>query len=313
MRKLFLALISISLLNIYSCDDGDVITVELDFGETFKACEGVSSIVFYKTKDDPSESLSLKIDELSTLDEILVLDEVTKVYEKDFNVSTSNPFNYRTYSNDKLPNNLFCNDIPASDITITQDIESTDGTATIKTILIEDDNDGIPAELEDIDGNGNLDDDDTDGDGIPNYLDDDDDGDNVLTKEENPDPNNDGDFTDAQDTDGDGHADYLDSDDDNDEILTRNEERYTQNEDPTDDKTDVDGVLVPDYLNGDVKEGGITTTKYNEKHHNIVQTYVVSLTITNFDLTLISLDEFDFGVLEDSKLTKTRKGEPKFN
>ena len=61
---------------------------------------------------------------------------------------------------------------------------------------------------------------DSDGDGIPNYKDSDDDGDNVPTLNEKPDPNNDGDLSDAQDTDGDGTPDYLDTDDDNDGTLT---------------------------------------------------------------------------------------------
>ena len=305
MRKLFLVLISTCLLNIYSCDDGDVITVELDFGETFNAC-GETDLVFYKTKDDPSESLSLKVVGL-TIDEILEVGD-DKTYEKTITISSSNPFNYRTYSNTKLPTNLFCNDIPLSDITITQDIESTDGTALIKTVLTEDDDDGIPAALEDINGNGNLEDDDTDGDSIPNYIDADDDGDNVLTKNEAPDPNGDGTLSDAQDTDGNGTPDYLDKDDDGDGVNTRDEENDSPDQNPANDITNSD--VGADYLNPDVATT-VAATKYRD--HNISQTYTVSLTISNFDLTLISLDVFDFGTLQDSKLSKTRKGTPVFN
>ena len=43
------------------------------------------------------------------------------------------------------------------------------------------------------------------------YKDSDDDGDNVPTLNEKPDPNDDGDLSDAQDTDGDGIPDYLDT------------------------------------------------------------------------------------------------------
>ena len=110
----------------------------------------------------------------------------------------------------------------------------------INTVLTEDDNDGIPAALEDINGNGNLDDDDTDGDGIPNYIDVDDDGDNILTKDENPDPNGDGILDDAQDTDGDGIPDYLDNDDDGDGVLTRDEENQSQDQNPANDITNSD-------------------------------------------------------------------------
>ncbi|MDD7887000.1 hypothetical protein [Flavivirga sp. 57AJ16] len=307
MRKLFLVLISICLLNVYSCDDGDVITVELDFGETFIAC-GETDLVFYKTKDDPSESLSLKVTGL-TIDQILEVDEDTKTYEEEIDLSSANPFNYRTYSNTNLPSSgLFCSDIPLSDIVITQDIESTSGNALIKTTLTEDDNDGIPAELEDINGNGNLEDDDTDGDTIPNYIDADDDGDNILTKDEAPDPNEDGNLSDAQDTDGDGTPDYLDRDDDGDGVDTRDEENDSQDKNPANDITN--GDVGADYLNPDVATT-VAATEYRD--HNISQTYTVTLTISNFDLKLISLDVFDFGILQDSRLLKTRKGAPVFN
>ena len=50
---------------------------------------------------------------------------------------------------------------------------------------------------------------DTDADGIDNLNDEDDDGDQILTKNENPDPNNDGDPIDAFDSDLDGTPDFL--------------------------------------------------------------------------------------------------------
>ena len=71
------------------------------------------------------------------------------------------------------------------------------------------DNDGVPSQLEDLNGNMNANDDDTDNDNIPNFFDADDDGDGVLTI--NEDINNDGDPT-NDDTDGDGIPNYLDSD-----------------------------------------------------------------------------------------------------
>ncbi|MEZ4970157.1 MAG: hypothetical protein R2814_10995 [Flavobacteriaceae bacterium] len=60
------------------------------------------------------------------------------------------------------------------------------------------DRDGVSTILEDLDGDGDLFNDDTDGDGIPNYLDADDDGDGVLTKDE------------LGDADNNGVPDYLD-------------------------------------------------------------------------------------------------------
>jgi FKBP-type peptidyl-prolyl cis-trans isomerase FkpA len=64
------------------------------------------------------------------------------------------------------------------------------------------DNDGILSSNEDLDGDGNVKNDDTDGDLIPNYLDADDDGDGILTKDESL----------TEDTDGDGIPNYLDKD-----------------------------------------------------------------------------------------------------
>ena len=57
--------------------------------------------------------------------------------------------------------------------------------------------------------NGNELREDLDGDGLYNYLDDDDDGDGIKTKEENPDPNRDGNSFDAFDSNGNGIPDYL--------------------------------------------------------------------------------------------------------
>lgn len=71
------------------------------------------------------------------------------------------------------------------------------------------DNDGISSILEDVNGDGNVKNDDTDGDLIMNYLDVDDDNDGKLTKDE--DTNGNGNWFD-DDADGDGTANFLDKD-----------------------------------------------------------------------------------------------------
>ncbi|WP_372754582.1 hypothetical protein [Mariniflexile sp.] len=299
MRKLFFVISSFALLSLYTCDDGDIINVEFEFDNTFQAC-GTNGLVFYKTKEDPSESLSIIISSLEIADLLEVGED--NIYEGEFTLSSTNTFNYRTYSNTSLPS-LFCNDVPSSEINITKDLVSTSGNVYIKTVLTEDDNDGIEAALEDINGNGNLDDDDTDGDGIPNYLDADDDGDNVLTKDEDPDQNGDGDLSDALDTDGDGIPDYLDPDDDGDGVLTRDEENQSEDNNPANDIS----ILIADYLNPQVSTK-VPAKAYRE--HTIIQTYVVTLTVSNFNLEVISFDTFDFGVLEDSALSTSRKVTP---
>lgn len=299
MRKLFFILFGISVLSFYTCDDGDVITVDLEFGETFEVC-GTDGLVFYKTKDDPSESLSIRITELDSIGDLLVVGD-DNTYEVDFALSSTNVFNYRTYSNTSLPTSgLFCSDVALSSVKIVKDIESTSGNVHIKTVLTEDDNDGISAEIE---GYTN----DTDGDGILDYLDVDDDGDNVLTKNEKPDPDGDGDLSDAQDTDGDGTPDYLDTDDDGDGILTIDEENQSIDQNPANDIS-LDGIA--DYLNPTVATK-VEATKFRE--HTIYQTYVVTLTVSNFDLEIISLDVFEFGILDDGELSTSRKETPDFN
>lgn len=303
MRKLFFILTIISLANFFSCNDGDIIDVKLDFDDNFSACEGVTDLVFYKTKSDPSESLSIVITSF-TLDDILSFKGADTTITK-----LNNVFYYRTYSNATISGtDLFCNDIPPSDINIINDYVSTNTDALISTTLTEDDNDGVPAALEDINGDGNLDNDDTDGDGLPNYLDEDDDGDNVLTKNEKPDPNTDGNLSDAQDTDADTIPDYLDDDDDGDGVKTRDEENDTQDQNPNNDITNSD--VGADYLNKDVSTL-VAATAYRE--HTINQTYIVTLNITNISIDILSQDEFDFGTLSDSKLSSSRNVTPDFN
>jgi hypothetical protein len=285
MRQLANILLSLCLLLMFSCDDGDIITVEFDFEETFNSC---GDLVFYKTKKEPAESMSISFTNLT-------LEELLEVGTNDtlITTTTSNTFNYRTYSNASLPSSgLFCTNIPNSEAKIIEDYESKNGEVTITTVLTEDDNDGIPAALEDINGNGNLKDDDTDDDGIPNYIDADDDGDNILTKDENPDPNGDKSLIDAQDTDGDGTPDYLDADDDGDGVLTRDEENDTQNQNPKDDITNSEAG--PDYLNPDVKTS-IPATAY--RAHTYTQSYKMSVVI-DISIRIISQNDYFFGTLQ---------------
>ncbi|QNJ96632.1 FKBP-type peptidyl-prolyl cis-trans isomerase [Constantimarinum furrinae] len=72
------------------------------------------------------------------------------------------------------------------------------------------DDDGVPSFMEDRNGNGLEEDDDTDGDLVPNYLDADDDNDGRPTSEE-IEIDEDGNIT-FPDSDGDGIPDYLDAD-----------------------------------------------------------------------------------------------------
>jgi hypothetical protein len=151
----------------------------------------------------------------------------------------------------------------------------------------DDDNDGIPTDLE-FDG-------DTDGDGIPDYKDSDDDGDNVPTLNEKPDPNNDGDLSDAQDTDGDGTPDYLDIDDDNDGTLTRLEDE-NNNGNLFDDLAT--GAAVARFLDNTVSE---TYTVTAVRENVFTRTFRINVTLENIDLSILATDSFELGTYEYSE------------
>ena len=301
MRKL-IYILCLGLL-VTSCDDGDIFEVSLDFGDTFEQC---GELVFYKIKATPPETLSIKINNL-TFAQILDVDD-TNVYLDSFPLGSNNVFNYRSYGS-SVPNNLFCNDIPPSNLNITNDEVSVSGQVKIFTVLVEDDNDGIPSELEDINGNGNLDDDDTDNDGIPDYLDVDDDGDNVLTSSEQVNYTLQDGLANAIDTDGDGVPNYLDNDDDGDGVLTRDEENINANLNPTDDVTDPNAG-VADYLNNQVT----TTVPATEfRAHAVRMIYTVTVTVSNISLPSIIQQTLNFGTLEDDALLDSRPVTPIFN
>lgn len=301
--SLLLALI----LTLVSCNDGDVIIAQLEFDNTFNQC---GNIVFYKTKTNPNESLSLQITSPAFNFEDYFdkkkIDPKTSIYSQTFYIDgTKNKFNYRTYNID--PNGLFCNDVPPSDLGIIKDSSSPTGAAEITGELLFDDNDGIPTEIEkvqakDKDGNPIVDKDgnpvyiDTDGDGLPNYIDADDDGDNVLTASEKVTYDENTKKLTAEDTDKDGIADYLDTDDDGDGVATRDEENDSVDQDPTNDITEINAT-VADYLNPNVTTT-VPATLFRE--HVYQETLELKITTTKLTLEELRQDSFYFGTLTNA-------------
>lgn len=307
MRK-FLYLLCFGLLT--TCDDGDVFEVTLDFGDEFKQC---GELVFYKINESTSETLSIQFEDLTIEDILEVNDEF--VYENTLPLGSGNVFRYRSYGT--TPNNsFFCNDVPIN-LQIEKDEASLGGEVFIQTILVEDDNDGIPTEIEDENLDGDNDPDtnptDTDGDSIPDYLDADDDGDNVLTINEGHNYTEEDGFSNAQDSDDDGTYDYLDDDDDNDGVDTRDEDS-DQDLNPANDRT-IDTILnpnsIPDYLNDQIANPTIATAF---RQHIIRLTYTISVTVSNITLPSITQQTLNFGTLNDSNVTvDTREASPNFN
>ena len=114
---------------MWSCDDGDIIDVTLDFEDDLDYC---GSLVFYKTKDNPAETLSIQLSGVS-LDDLKEVGDDNRL-EKSYRIDgTNNRFNYRTYGS--LPATPFCSEIPPTGLDILNDDESTTGEVNIVTVL----------------------------------------------------------------------------------------------------------------------------------------------------------------------------------
>ena len=292
MQKIIYFL-SLCLL-VTACNDGDIIDVELDFDKTLSICElNPGNFFLYDTKKDPSESLSLIFPRNTTTE--LIFNPTENNYKATFAINgTSSKFNYRTY--DGNPEDLLCNLLPDAATIILKDYAATSGTVTTITTFVDDDDDGIPAHIEDanLDGDNNpaTNPTDSDGDGIPDYLDQDDDNDNVLTKNEKHNYTEADGLSKAQDTDGDGIPDYLDDDDDGDGVLTRLEDENMDGNPMNDRDESSPTPSVPRYLDKEAKD------VFNYPHFNrnvYKRTITVKFYISNVNLDVISLTEIDFG------------------
>jgi hypothetical protein len=273
---------------LLSCNDGDVINIELDFDRSLELCgdENGDSYVVYDIKTDPFESLTLLFPTSTSNNRIFR--PTSTPYEGSFSINgNSTRFNYRTYNGD--PSGLICENIPDSDVNIINDYEALSGTVNYLSEFVDDDNDGVPTEFEDINGNDDLEDDDSDGDGIPNYQDADDDGDNVDTIDENPDPNGDEILADAQDTDGDSIPDYLDEDDDGDGVITRYEDENLDGNPKND--------LLPDATVARYLDETAVDTFVNDvfNTNRFTRTVTALFFIINVDLEILNSDRIDLG------------------
>ena len=307
MRKILGILLL--FITLTSCNDGDLIDLSFDFEDEFTINE-CGQLIFYKINDAQNESLALSlsgisIEELFDFDEVLNQVQDTIIIERTIN-GTTNRLNYRVYNGTVTGNDLFCNPIPPSDISVRSEEDSQTGTVTITIIARDDDNDGIPAEFEDLNGNGDLLDDDSDNDGIPNFLDVDDDGDNVLTRDElTPDTLNTDPSINPLNTDGDNTPDYLDIDDDGDGVLTRDEESILQDENPRNDVTEPGGLA--DYLNPNVSNS-VSAVAF--RPHVVGRTYIVKVQVNNIQFSFLNQTTLDFG---ENVSTVTIQKFPVFN
>ncbi|WP_025668150.1 gliding motility-associated C-terminal domain-containing protein, partial [Aquimarina megaterium] len=194
---------------------------------------------------EPNETLTITVDE-----------DGDGIPEVTYTVTTDTTGNWSIDPDTAIPDSGV---FPVLDDMDTIDVVATDPGGNIAIGLVEinlsdTDGDGINDVDEENDGTDPLDpcdpnpgavsSGDCDGDGVMNEF------------EIGDDPNN------PQDTDGDGTPDILDTDDDNDGILTEDENPDSNGDGNPDDAFDTDGNGTPDYLepNGPIEEGedGIT-------------------------------------------------------
>lgn len=275
--KILFKLCALSLL-FSSCNDGDLIVTNFDFEDAaLQDCETQTQTVFFKINPEVDESISLIIE---TTDELFI---TSGIEEYELNAS-SNIVNYRLYG-DEVTSAYFCNPVPPTSPSTTQEYLGTSGTVLLTSVTTLDDNDGIDTvdSADDMEeGTGDL-----DNDGIPNYYDLDDDGDNVFTAVEIGD-----DEDNPRDTDGDGIPDYLDIDDDNDGVLTRHEDA-NGDLNPLNDVTGTDG---PNYLNPAVTISNIID-EYRPHTYNLTSdgTITIENLVLVSDSETINFETFDFG------------------
>ncbi|MEM6517354.1 MAG: hypothetical protein AAF688_14320 [Bacteroidota bacterium] len=225
---------------VTSCDEGDIIEVNLDFDEELELCTLTNNsneefFLIYNINESTNEVLAIQFPVSGN--SVIFNPEFTGDIETLMTNGNTIRFNYRTYDGD--PTSVICSVIPG-DVNLVSNFEADNGANIVFTSLFtDDDNDEIDTEDEfpmAPNDNGEFPNaQDTDEDGLFDYLDADDDGDNLLTSFEAFVQNEDGEMV-LRDTDSDGIPDYLDPDDDNDGILTINEDA---------DGNEENGILGP--------------------------------------------------------------------
>ena len=130
-----------ALFYLMACNDGDILTVELEFDSVLERCTNdTDSYLIYNTRVDPNESLLLLIDRNATND--LLFEIPTPVDEPEIlNITSEARFIFRTY-NRAIANGELCAVVPPGDLSIVEDYEANTGTVEITVTVEDDDGDG---------------------------------------------------------------------------------------------------------------------------------------------------------------------------
>jgi len=295
LKSFFKYLFSFCLIVcLFSCDDGDIIVTTFDFDQEtpLSLCQQDNENVLYYIDPTTNEAISFEFN-LGGFDGTFPgLVEPEPIV---LNINNTNRITYRKLSS-QPDGDYYCLQVPPSSPQVLEEfISTTGGTVTIRiSILEQDDNDGVPAEVEDRNGNGDLFDDDFDGDGIPDFIDIDDDNDNVLTISEELEALDDngniipGVYT---DTDNDGFPNYLDADDDGDGVNTINEDlNYCDDpENPAlNPANDINEDGIPNYLNAD-ETGSVMIEVL--RPNSISRTFLTQIVFNDITFQSVNSDE----------------------
>ncbi|MEW7292778.1 hypothetical protein [Aquimarina sp. 2304DJ70-9] len=127
MNKVFCLIIFTLLLT--NCSEGDIIENDTNFDASLENCSNLNdnTFVFYKIDDDINRSLSVNFtsptfDITPEVNDISVTTPTTITLNDD-----SNQLIYREFSSAITGSDYFCSSIPSSDITITEELISSDG------------------------------------------------------------------------------------------------------------------------------------------------------------------------------------------
>ncbi len=131
MKKTLFLIITMSLL-ILSCSEGDVIEDNFSFSGTLENCSTGDDFVFYKVDSEINQALSLNFTN-TTFELNTVPEELT--FTITLNSSTNNLI-YRQFDSAIDGNSYFCSSVPPGNILVTQELISTNGTATITYVVL---------------------------------------------------------------------------------------------------------------------------------------------------------------------------------
>jgi len=136
IRKLGFLILSFVII---SCSEGDIIETSVDFEGELENCSNQNddTFVFYIIDEDMSRSLSINFTSSSFEIDPMMIEDISLDEPTVISLNTSsNQFLYREFDTAINGTDYFCNSIPPSDINVTLELTSSNGTAEISYALM---------------------------------------------------------------------------------------------------------------------------------------------------------------------------------